>query len=87
MSACFASIANTLPTEPIVNGRKPIAWYDTENGEILCQTSEVAELLANIIDALAGDRITHTGYYNPEEDYIEPHGPFRTTGWYYIDFD
>lgn len=81
----FMAIAETLPTDTMTNGRENIAWFDGE--EILCKTSEVAELVANIIDAVCGEAYTNTGYYNPEEDASEPYGPFKTTGWYYISVD
>ncbi len=83
----FDQIAKTLPTEPVKYGREQIVWYDEEGDEIICKTSEIAELIANILDSVSGEHESHTGYYDPQEDALEPNGPFRTTGWYYVDFD
>ena len=83
----FDQIAKKLPTDPMANGREQIVWYDEEGDEIICKTSEIAELIANILDSVSGEHESHTGYYDPQEDALEPNGPFRTTGWYYVDFD
>lgn len=68
-----------LPREP-VHGY----WYD--GNEILTPDEIGAESVADFIDALAGDRISHTGYYDPKEDErsgeVDDH-----TGYYYVDFD
>ena len=79
-------IVSKLPTEPTRYGKKHPYWFDGE--EILCETSELAELMADILENVSGEKqIVHTGYYNPEEDALELYGPFKTTGWYYVDFD
>lgn len=63
-------------------------WTIWENGdEILCKDAYVAERIATFIDYMCGGQIAHTGYYDPKEDEKEPRGPFKTTGWHYVDFD
>lgn len=72
------SVLAQLPSKP---GR---FWYDGEN--ILCKTEDEADTIANFIDDIIGDSVTHTGYYDPKEDErsgeVDDH-----TGYYYVDFD
>lgn len=80
----FYAISECIPHD-VPDKDDVLIW--TDGDEILCKTEWLAEALADIIDKLAGDSVTHTGYYDPEEDAKEPYGPFKTTGWHYISFD
>jgi len=74
----------------MMDGHLPNCVFDGEviddGDQLLCSTETVADLVANYIDELCGDRVSHTGYYDPEEDErsgeVDDH-----TGWYYVDFD
>lgn len=58
----------------------------TNGMEILTKSERVADIIADIIDSFYGETISHTGYYDPEED--ERNGEAdKYTGYYYIDFD
>lgn len=57
-------------------------WSD--GTEILCDTEERAEALADFLEALGTE--PHTGYYDPEED-KRSREEDEYTGWYYVDFD
>lgn len=61
-------------------------WYNADADEILCRSEELAEMIANIIESISGEKMAHTGYYDPEEDERDDCVDGRT-GWYYIDFD
>lgn len=76
-----------LPKEPDDQWNSVDVWFDEQGCEILCRTEELAEMIADIIEEISGEHEAHTGYYDPEEDAKELKGPFRTTGWYYVDFD
>ena len=53
---------------------------------IMCRTEWLAWTVAKIIDRMCGDQVSHTGYYDPDED--ERGGETdRMTGWYYVDFN
>lgn len=58
-------------------------WHD--GSEILCDTEERAEAIADFFEALGfGD--VHTGYFDPEED--ERNGEVDShTAWYYVAWD
>ena len=67
-----------LPSSPD-DGYK--VWFDGE--EILCDTEQLAEHLADLIDILYRGQTANTGYYDPEED--ERNGETNNhTGWYYV---
>ncbi len=53
---------------------------------IMCATESIAEKLADFIDEVEGDRVAHTGYYDPFED-AENGETDECSGWYYVDFD
>ena len=59
-------------------------WSDGE--EILCKNEDECEAVANFIDAIIGDSVTHIGYYDPKDDdrsrEVDDH-----TGYWYIDWD
>lgn len=68
-----------LPREP--GGQ---FWFD--GSEILCKKESDADAVADFIDALCGEAVCHTGFYDPDEDRrngeVDAH-----TGYWYIDFD
>lgn len=73
------SILSLLPHEPDYR-----IWSD--NDEILCETENLAENIADLIDALYGEQTVNTGFYDPEED-VRNNEVTETTGWYYVSID
>ena len=72
------NLADMLPSSPEEGYRM---WYDGE--EILCETEQMAEHLADFIDTIYRGQTATTGYYDPEED--ERNGETNDhTGWYYV---
>lgn len=61
-------------------------WYYADADEILCRTEELADMIADIIDDISGEKMAHTGYYDPEWDERDDCVDGRT-GWYYVDWD
>lgn len=65
---------------------KPGSRFWCDGSEILCKNEDEADAVANFIDSIIGDSVTHTGYYDPKEDErsneVDDH-----TGYYYVDFD
>ena len=61
-------------------------WYSEVSDEIMCISEELAEMIANIIEAISGEHEAHTGYYDPEEDEKDNCVDDRTD-WYYVDYD
>ena len=86
----FCAFANTLPLNPpeIDLGDKhmiiPDVW--TDGTEILCRTEELADAIANALDAIAGSPESHVGFYDPYDD-AESGEVDDHTGWWYVDFD
>lgn len=86
----FYSFLFTLPLNPpeIDFGDKsmiiPDVW--TDGTEILCRDEELAEMIANALDAISGEHESHTGYYDPFED-AQSGETDDHTGWWYVDFD
>lgn len=77
-----------LPTEQDYKDNSIDVWYCEDDDEILCRTEQLAEMIADIIEDISGEKhMVRTGYYDPDEDALEENGPFPTTGWYYIDWD
>ncbi len=78
-----------LNPEEVTIDDTDVITYDiwTDGDELLCRTEWMAERMADLVDALCGDQVAHTGYYDPYEDAKEPFGPYKSTGWYYVDFD
>ena len=76
----FEDICRSLPSEPIdCNGR--LSFWATDD-EILCETEESANIIADFLENMGYDCVT-TGYYDPEED--KRHGEVdRFTGFYYV---
>lgn len=55
------------------------------NGEdILCETEQLAENIADLLDAIYGGQSATTGYY--DDEYIDDFGTEETNenGWYYV---
>ena len=51
--------------------------------EIFCENEQTAEAIADLIDAMYGDQVACTGYYDPKED--ERSGEVdECTGFYYV---
>ena len=86
----FNCLLSTLPLNPpeieidgVSKVREEI-W--TDGIEILCAYEDIAEKIADILDAITGEPEAHTGYYDPYEDArsgeVDNH-----TGFYYVDFD
>ena len=54
------------------------------SGVILCDSEARANAIADMVDALYGDKVSVTGYYDPKED--KNGGTIDgATGWYYVD--
>ena len=56
-------------------------WSD--GAEILCETEQTAETIADLLDAMYGEQTVNTGYYDPAEDERNNEVDFRT-GFYYV---
>lgn len=86
----WANFVKNLPTEEDwFNdlGKNSIdVWYYADADEILCRSEDLAEMIANIIESISGEKLAHTGYYDPEEDERDDCVDGRT-GWYYVDWD
>lgn len=80
----FVSVLPKSP-QPMANGFTPDVWTD-DDGEILCRTEALANMIANALDAISGERESHTGYYDPVEDAMDECSDDHT-GWWYVDFD
>jgi len=83
---CFLSALPLNPPEVEIDGESKVreeVW--TDGTEILCAHEDVAEKIANILDAITGCQESHTGYYDPFEDArdgsVDDH-----TGFCYVDF-
>lgn len=52
--------------------------------EILCETEQMAEHIADLVDAFYGEQVACTGYY--DDEYIDDFGSEETNenGWYYV---
>jgi len=75
-----------LPKEEDWANNSVDVWYYEDADEILCRTEELAEMVADILEAISGESIAQTGYYDPEEDANDDCVDGRT-GWYYVNFD
>lgn len=82
----FQKIIDKLPNCPPAKGLENECPVWTDGTEILCRTEWIAYTIANIIDNIIGDKITHLHYYDPEEDKAEDCVDDHT-GWWYVDFD
>ena len=54
-----------------------------DDDEILCKDKQTAEAIADLIDAMYGDQVTKTGYYDPTEDERNDEID-KYTGYYYV---
>lgn len=84
---CFLSTLPLNPPEIEIDGVSKVreeVW--TDGTEILCAHENMAEKIADILEAISGEHEAHTGYYDPFEDAqsgeVDDH-----TGFYYVDFD
>ena len=75
-----------LPTEEDYAHNSVDVWYYEDYDEILCRTEELADMIADIIESISGEKLAHTGYYDPEWDEKDD-CVCGTTGWYYVDWD
>ena len=73
----MASIMELLPNTP--NYR-----IGTDGMEIFCDTEQLAENIADFIDAIYSGPVSTTGYYDPEATQLW-YEPDYHTGWYYVD--
>ncbi len=60
--------------------------WSPDGDKILCETEQLAEDIADFIDALYGTPVANTGYYAPEEDARNGETD-QQTGWYYVTID
>lgn len=72
----FGEIVDLLPHKPDYR-----IWSDGD--EILCENENLAEHIADFIDAVYGDQTVNTGFYDPEEDQRN-NEVTDSTGWYYV---
>lgn len=67
--------------EALPNKESPI--WSLFCDEVLCESEELADAVADLFDAVYGEPTVNTGYYDPEED--ERNGETcRDTGWWYV---
>lgn len=57
--------------------------WSPDGDEILCETEQTAETIADLFDAIYGCPTVNTGYYDPEEDARNGETDQRT-GYYYV---
>ena len=76
--ARICDLVTLLPSEP---GSK--IWYPPEDDEILCETEQIANGIADLFDTLYGEPTVNTGFYDPEEDKRNGEVNDRT-GYYYV---
>lgn len=70
--------------EQILPGEPTPGWaFWSDGAEFLTKSEELADRLADIMDAFADG---HTGYYDPEEDERE-NAVDNHTGYWYADWD
>ena len=76
VSGILESICKLLPHSPDYR-----IWSD--GTEILCETEQLAESIADLFDALYAYPTVNTGYYDPEEDERNDEVT-DSTGFYYV---
>lgn len=86
----FYTLMSMLPLNPPeieIDGESKVReeiW--TDGTEILCANEDMADRVADWLDAISGEMQAHTGYYDPYDDAnngeVDDH-----TGFYYVDFD
>lgn len=57
--------------------------WSCNGDEILCETEQTAETIADFFDAIYGFPTVNTGYYDPEEDARNGETD-ASTGYYYV---
>ena len=75
-----------LPKEPDYEHNSIDVWYNEDADEIMCLTEDLAEMIANIIEAITGEYDMHTCYYDPDED-ARNNEINSCTGWYSVYFE
>lgn len=71
----FGRIAEWLPHEPA-------RIWSKDGDEILCENGNIAEHIADLFDAVYGEPVVNTGYYDPDEDERNGETDERTGYWY-----
>lgn len=75
----YAGILELLSSE---DNHDPDFWSD---GELIYASTEYrANIIADFIDAIYGDSVAATGYFDPDEDERNDLVT-KATGWHYID--
>lgn len=73
----ISDIASALPNSP------DYRIWSIDGDEILCETEQIAETLADLFDSMYGGPTVNTGYYDPIDD--ERYGETDDrTGFYYV---
>lgn len=72
----LGQLTSALPDEP------DYVW-SKDGDEILCKDKYVADSIAYLFDAIYGDTVVNTGYYDPDEDERNGETDDRT-GYYYV---
>lgn len=78
VQATLSLLWSLLPHHP-----SEIWTRSSDDDDILCARKDEAEGIASLIDALYGNQVTTTGYYDPEED-ERNHEVDERTGYYYV---
>lgn len=76
----FQMLANSLPRTPESCVYRVFFWYDSGE-DILCQTKELADALADWLDRHGYCAVT--GYYDPK-DWGTEFLTYEYGGWYYV---
>lgn len=79
-------ILEALPKQPTNEDPSLAKGYWSNGSEILCSHEIDSEIIADFLDSIVGEKVSHTGYYDPYEDAAS--GEIDdNTGFYYVDFD
>lgn len=82
----FAKLINAI-TDSLPHNPEKALWnhgkiWSEDSDEILCKDKQTATAIADLIDAIYGESITNTGYYDPVEDERNGDVDSRTGYWY-----
>ena len=75
-----------FPDKPPAKGLVDDCPIWVKGDKIMCRSEWLAWTIANVIDRMVGDKVSHIGYYDPEED-ERGNEVDEMTGWWYVDFD
>lgn len=78
----IVAMTEALPSSPEESLRNCSRIWAEDNDEILCRDGQTATAIANLIDAVYGEPVTYTGYYDPAEDERNGEVDNRTGYWY-----